>query len=65
MKQPAEIMIDKEVAAYFRVSLWTLQKRMRDGFKPGEIDLNQAEPRVVCGRRFWMREKVEKLARGC
>jgi len=58
------IMTDAEVAAYFRISTYTLQKRMRDGFPKGETDLNAAEPERIAGRRWWYRPKVEALANG-
>lgn len=59
MEKP--VMTDAEVAAFFGISKRTLQRRV---LKPeaGEIDPNKAEPQTIGGRRFWLRENVERLA---
>lgn len=55
------IMTDKDVAKFFNISVRTLTRRL-DKPLEGEIDLNRAEPRKIGGRRFWLRENVEKVA---
>lgn len=57
----ADILNDSQVAKLLDISLDTLQKRMRDGFKTGELDLTQARPMVVGGMRRWFRADVEKV----
>lgn len=54
------IMFDRDVAAFFGMSLRTLQRRVK---KPvtGEIDLNRAEPQTIGSRRLWLRTNVERL----
>lgn len=59
MKGP--VMTDAEVAAFFGIPKRTLQRRVISPRK-GEINPNDAEPRYLGGRRFWLREKVEALA---
>lgn len=61
MGHSRNIMTDKEVAEFFGISARTLKRRV---LKPlaGEIDLNLAEPRRIGGRRFWLRESVERVA---
>jgi hypothetical protein len=54
-------MTDKDVAKFFNISVRTLTRRL-DKPLEGEIDLNLAEPRKIGGRRFWLREMVEKVA---
>lgn len=60
MSADNRIMTDAEVAALFGISK-TLQRRVRSPIS-GEIDPNRAEPHIIGGRRFWVREKVEALA---
>ena len=60
MLTSADIMTDRQVADIIGVSLSVLQRRLRTGFKPGEIDLTRARPCLICGRRFWYRADVEK-----
>lgn len=55
------VMFDKDVAEFFGISLRTLQNRMLRPV-PGEINLHDAQPAKVGGRRFWLRSSVEKLA---
>ena len=59
-----DIMTDEDVARLAHLSLCTFQRRMQAGFKEGEIDFTQARPMVNGGRRFWLREDVEKVIRG-
>lgn len=54
------IMFDKDVAAFFGLSLRTLQRRVKNPAK-GEIDLNWAEPQMIGSRRIWLRANVERL----
>lgn len=61
MSEASPIMTDKEVAALFRISLDTLQRKMREGFGEDETDLNKAEPQMLGRRRWWSRKKVEAL----
>lgn len=59
MSADNRIMTDAEVAALFGISTKTLQRRVRS---PISGDPNRAEPHIIGGRRFWVREKVEALA---
>ena len=61
METGKPIMFDRDVAAFFGVSVRTIQRRV---MKPeaGEIDLNKAEPQTIGNRRFWLRANVERLA---
>lgn len=54
------IIFDADIARMFGISVRTLQRRL---IKPqvGELDLNEARPEVVGGRRFWLRERVMRL----
>lgn len=61
MSADNRIMTDAEVAALFGISTKTLQRRVHRPIS-GEIDPNRAEPHIIGGRRFWVREKVEVLA---
>ncbi|MBR4258536.1 MAG: hypothetical protein IKQ17_05860 [Kiritimatiellae bacterium] len=56
------IMFDRDVAKMFGISVRTLQRRME---KPvaGELDLNDAGPETVGGRRFWLREEIVRVVR--
>ena len=55
------IWTDADCAEFFGIHRDTFRKRV---LKPvtGEIDLNKAEPKTIGGRRFWVREKVLRLA---
>jgi len=55
------VMTDGEVAAFFGISKRTLQRRVAEPMK-GEIDPNDAKPKAIGGRRFWLRENIERLA---
>lgn len=55
-----EVWHDLDVAAFFGVSVRTLTRRL-DSPKPGEIDINRAEPTRFGGRRYWLRSKVVGL----
>lgn len=57
----ADILTDAQVAELSGISLDTFQRRMREGFKAGELDWNQARPMINGGRRFWLRHDVEKV----
>ena len=56
-----DIMTDADVAKIVRLSLCCFQRRMRTGFKPGELDLYKADPVVMGGRRVWLRADVERI----
>lgn len=60
-KEKRTVWTDGDVAEFFRVNVKTLQRRLR---KPvaGELDLNRAEPGIVGGRRFWIRDNVYRVA---
>lgn len=64
MIRESDIMTDAEVAKLVHLSLCTFQRRMRTGFKPGEIDFTKAKPMVNGDRRFWLREDVEAVIKG-
>lgn len=55
------VMFDRDVAEFFGISVRTLQARVKSPV-PGELDINRAAPEVVGGRRFWLRQNVERLA---
>ena len=58
------VMTDCEVAEFFHISTKTLQRRVNRPLKAkGEIDLNDACPGKIGGKRFWLRAEVERLAR--
>lgn len=57
----ADILNDSQVAKLLGISLDTLQRRVRKGFKPGELDMLRARPMVVGGVRRWFRADVEKV----
>ncbi len=62
MKQtPADprILTDRDVARMLGISVRTLQQRMQEP-RAGELDLRRAEPQKIGGRRFWVRERVER-----
>lgn len=54
------IMTDAEVAELLGVSVRTFQRRV---MKPvtGEVDMNAAEPHTFGGRRYWVRDHVERV----
>lgn len=60
MSNASPIMSDKDVAEYLGVSVCSIRRRLAKPVK-GEIDLNDAEPKVVAGRRFWLRSNIEKM----
>lgn len=61
MASVSPIMTDKDVAKFFNISVRTLTRRLE---KPlaGEIDPNLGNPSKIGGRRFWLRENVERMA---
>ena len=56
------IMFDRDVAKMFGISVRTLQRRL-DKPVEGELDLNDAGPETVGGRRFWLREEIVRVVR--
>ena len=54
------IMFDRDVAKMFGISVRTLQRHLIKPV-PGEIDLNDAGPETVGGRRFWLREEIVRV----
>ena len=56
-----DIMTDADVAKIVRLSLCCFQRRMRTGFKTGELDLRKARPVVMGKRRWWLRADVERV----
>ena len=56
-----DIMSDADVAKLVNISVDRFQRRMRDGFKPGEYDFRQANPTVMGKRRVWLRADVERI----
>jgi len=56
------IMFDRDVAKMFGISVRTLQRRLDKPVK-GELDLNDAGPETVGGRRFWLREEIVRVVR--
>ena len=61
MASVSPIMTDKDVAKFFGISVRTLMRRL-DKPLAGEIDPNLGNPRKIGGRRFWLRENVERMA---
>lgn len=61
MITPADILRDDDVAKLAGVSLDTFQRRMRKGFRRGELDWRQARPMIIGGRRVWLRSDVENV----
>ena len=61
MASVSPIMTDKDVAKFFGISVRTLMRRL-DKPLAGEIDPNLGNPRKIGGRRFWLRETVERMA---
>lgn len=60
--RPADcrVMFDADVAAFFGISVKTLQRRVARPVK-GEIDPNDAHPVTIGSRRLWLRSDVERL----
>jgi hypothetical protein len=56
-----DILTDAQVAKLAGFKLDTFQRRMRKGFKPGELDWNKARPIRNGDRRWWFRPDVEKV----
>ena len=54
------VMFDADVAAFFGISVKTLQRRSATPAK-GEINPNDARPQMIGSRRLWLREDVERL----
>ena len=54
------VMFDADVAAFFGISVKTLQRRIATPAK-GEINPNDAHPYTIGSRRLWLREEVERL----
>lgn len=63
MMDERDIMTDGDVAALLGISKDCLQKRIKRGFRRGEIDLMAAEPVVIGGMRRWLRADVERVLR--
>ena len=61
MASVSPIMTDKDVGKFFGISVRTLMRRL-DKPLAGEIDPNLGNPRKIGGRRFWLRENVERMA---
>lgn len=64
MSEPRErrsIWTDADVAAFFHISCRTLRRRMNHPVA-GEMDLAEAEPKVIGGRRFWVRDNIYRIA---
>ncbi len=64
MIRESDIMTDAEVAKLAHLSLCAFQRKIRKGFKPGEIDFTKAKPMTIGDRRFWLREDVEAVIKG-
>lgn len=60
-KEKRTIWTDGDVAEFFGINRKTLQRRV---LRPvaGELDLAKADPKVIGGRRFWVRDNVLRLA---
>jgi len=58
------IMTDAEVAKMFHLSTYSLQRKMREGFRADETDLSKARHECVGRRRWWYRPSVEALVSG-
>ena len=61
-RKPSDCRVwyDADVAAFFGISVKTLQRRVAKPAK-GEINPNDAHPQTIGGRRLWLREDVERL----
>ena len=56
-----DIMRDADVAKLAGLKVETFQRKMKRGFKTGELDWNAADP-VSNGReRLWFRRDVERV----
>lgn len=60
MKTERIVMFDEEVAEYLRISVRTLRRRLVHPVR-GELNLNEAKPHIIGGRRLWLRSNIEKL----
>ena len=56
----SRVMFDADVAAFFGITVKTLQRRIATPAK-GEINPNDAHPQTIGGRRLWLRKEVERL----
>ena len=56
-----DIMTDEDVAKLVHLSLDRFQRRMRKGFKRGELDFRRADPVMMGKRRVWLRADVERV----
>lgn len=54
------VWFDKDAAQFLGLSVATLRRRLAHPVA-GELDLNKAEPKIIGGRRLWLRERIEKL----
>lgn len=61
--KPEDIMTDKQVAKLLHLSTEVFQRKCRDGFAEGEIDLLAAQPITLGKSRRWFREEVERVLR--
>jgi hypothetical protein len=59
----SDIMTDEDVADLLKVSLDMFQRRCREGWQKGELDIMAAQPVIVGGMRRWFREDVERVIR--
>ena len=57
-----EVWLDCDVAEYLHVARSTVKRIMRDGPRPGELDLRLANP-VYVGDRRWFADNVRALMR--
>ena len=58
-----DILRDEDVAKYAGLTVAVFQRKMREGFRVGELDWKAAEP-VTNGReRLWLRKDVERVWR--
>ena len=57
----SDTMTDADIAKLFGISLDRFQRKMRNGFAPGELDFRRANPTVMGGRRVWLRADVERV----
>ena len=62
LKPTGEVWLDCDVAEYLHVERRTVQRIMRDGPRPGELDLRLANP-VYVGDRRWFADNVRALMR--
>ena len=58
-----DIMRDKDVAGLLGISVDVFQRRMKRGFKSGELDFSSIAL-DVCGVRRFFRADVEKIIKG-